>query len=109
MKYKILATYTETDTFEDALTLVGAVPQPEFEETPGELFALRPDQIQTSSALAMFEHDGVYILQTPDAADELTEDEAEDIAGQSLDIAEMFLNEINTIEPFPRHDPPGIG
>ena len=99
MKYKILATYTETDTFEDALKLVGAIPQPAFEEAPGELFALRPDQIQTSSALAMFEHDGVYILQTPDAADELTDDEAQDLAEDSLKLAEMFLHEMDGADP----------
>jgi hypothetical protein len=109
MTYKVLAMVGETDTFEGALQLAGAMPQPEFKDCPGELFVIPPEQIAKNCSLAVFVQHGAYILQTPDAADELTDAEAQDLAEDSLKLAEMFMNEMDGANPFPRHDPPGLG
>jgi hypothetical protein len=103
MKYKILATYTEADTWEDALKLVGAIDGAAYAKESGALFELCPAQLVASSALNLFDQ-GVYILRTPDEADELTEDDAEEIADHSLELANIFIRDMGLSEEDDEED-----
>lgn len=80
MFYKVFQCIEDAETFEAACTLAGLGTQPEFEEMAGEALYQKAA--------------GVILLPVTEKEDELTEAEAEDIADESLALANIFMEDM---------------